>query len=359
MSHRLPIALAAMNHGYDVHVATAAGKDAKRIEECGLKHHVIPFARSGQNPFSELRTLVKLVVLFRKLSPDLVHLVTIKPVLYGGLAARVVGIKSVVAAVSGLGTVFGAKSVTERMRRWLVTRLYYSALKQSNLSVIFQNTDDRSTLVRARVVQLKNTRMIRGSGVELDEYQHLPEPEGKPVVVMAARLLKEKGVLEFVEAARIVRQSGLDVDMRLIGSPDPGNPTSVTNEDLRHWEQEGVVKVLGFRKDIANQYASANIVCLPSYYGEGLPKSLIEAAACGRAIITTNHPGCRDAIIPDETGLLIPSRDANALAEAIRKLLENPELRKGFGIGGRRLAESSFSVETVVEQHLAIYEELA
>ncbi|BES70784.1 hypothetical protein RE428_18020 [Marinobacter nanhaiticus D15-8W] len=173
---------------------------------------------------------------------------------------------------------------------------------------------------------------------------------------MAARLLRDKGVFEFVRSAHILRARGIDVDMRLLGSRDPGNPTTVTTAELEQWEKEGVVEILGFRTDIARQYALANIVCLPSYYGEGLPKCLIEAAACGRAVVTTDHPGCRDAITPDVTGLLVPVKHEIALADAIQKLIENPEMRRAMGERGRELAEGAFSIETVVNQHLQIYD---
>lgn len=357
LSHRLPLAIAAKNSGYEVHVATADGPDVERIQSLGFVHHVVPFARSGQNPLNELGTLLCLVRLFRRVRPVLVHLITIKPVLYGGIAARVGGVGSVVSAVSGLGTVFLAESVAARVRRWLVTGWYRSAFKQKRLAVIFQNPDDRDALLRLKALVPAQARMIRGSGVALADYPCVPEPEGKPVVVMAARLLKDKGVFEFVEAARLLKQRGLVVDMRLIGSPDPGNPTSVNQQELDHWTAEGHVELLGYRKDIAEQYAAAHIICLPSYR-EGLPKSLVEAAACGRAVITTDVPGCRDAITPGETGLLVPVKNAEALADAIEKLVTSPELRKKMGPAGRALAEEFFAIEKIVEQHMDIYQEL-
>jgi glycosyltransferase involved in cell wall biosynthesis len=296
--------------------------------------------------------------LFHREKPDLVHLITIKPVLYGGLATRIAGISSVVAAVSGLGTVFVADSIVAKLRKWLVKLLYAMAFNQKRLAVIFQNPDDRDTLLSAGALRKDETRMIRGSGVRLADYPYLQEPEGKPVVVMAARLLRDKGVFEFVGAANILRERGVDVDMRLVGSSDPGNLNSVTEAELECWEKEGVVTLLGYRTDIAHQYASANVVCLPSYYGEGLPKCLVEAAACGRAVVTTDHPGCRDAIRPDESGLLVPIKNSVALADAIQQLVGSPELRQRMGEAGRALAEEAFAIEKIVGQHLRIYEEL-
>ncbi|MGF2684935.1 glycosyltransferase family 4 protein [Marinobacter sp. DUT-3] len=359
LSHRLPVALAAKEAGYEVHVASAFGDSVKEIRKKGFFYHSINFARSGQNPLVELGTLVKLVRLLKKIKPDLVHLITIKPVLYGGIAARFAGVSGVISAVSGLGTVFLTDSVFAKFRRWLIAKLYSTAFKQKCLRVIFQNPDDRDTLISLGALEVEKTRLIRGSGVSLADYRYVPEPEvSKPVVVMAARLLRDKGVVEFVEAARILRDRGVKAQMRLIGSIDSGNLTSVSKYILGEWEKEGVVEFMGFRSDIAEQYACAHIVCLPSYR-EGLPKSLVEAAACGRAVVTTNVPGCRDAITPNETGFLVPVRNPVALAGAIQKLVENPELRREMGEAGRVLAEKEFSIEKIVAQHLEIYDEVS
>ena len=358
LSHRLPIALAAREAGHEVHIATGDGVAIETIVELEFVHHRVAMARSGQNPFTELRSVIQLYRLFRQLQPDLVHLISIKPVLYGGIAARLAGVSSVVAAVSGLGTVFMGQAGLAGARRRLVAVLYRFAFRQSPLAVIFQNPDDRDTLLGIGALRPEQARMIRGSGVNLADYTFVPEPQGRPVVVMAARLLRDKGVFEFVEAARLLKARGVNVVMRLIGSPDPDNPSSVTQVELDAWVEEEVVELPGYRTDIAVQYGAANIVCLPSYYGEGLPKSLVEAAACGRAVITTNHPGCRDAIVPGKTGIVVPVKDATAIADAIEALLNEPERRAQMGAAGRKLAEEAFAIEKIVDQHLAIYEEL-
>lgn len=357
LSHRLPIALAACEEGYEVHVATTAGRAAIEIERLGLVHHSVAIARSGQNPLAELTSIISLIRLLRELKPSLVHLITIKPVLYGGIAARVAGAPAVVAAVSGLGTVFVAQSSAAQARRALVSLLYRLAFRHRRLAVIFQNPDDRDGLLAIGALKRKQVRMIRGSGVNLANYSFVQEPEGIPVVVMASRLLRDKGVYEFVEAARLLKARGVEVVMRLIGAPDPGNPTSVEQEDLDNWAAEGVVELPGYRSDIAMQYAAANIVCLPSYR-EGLPKGLVEAAACGRAVVTTDVPGCRDAIEPGVTGVLVPVKSAEALADSLQTLIEAPDQRMLMGKAGRQLAERAFSIDQIVSQHLEIYKEL-
>ncbi|MCE7648603.1 glycosyltransferase family 4 protein [Vibrio fluvialis] len=357
LSHRLPLAIAAKKAGYDVHVATAEGPDVQSIQSIGFSHYVVPFARSGQNPLNELKTLISLIKLFKTIKPSLVHLITIKPVLYGGIAARLTGVEAVVSAVSGLGTVFLAGSAIARLRRGLVILMYRFAFNQKRLSVIFQNPDDRDILLSLKTLKPHQIRMIRGSGVDLLDYPFLPEPEGTPVVVMAARLLKDKGVIEFIEAAKILNERNIAVEMKLIGAPDLGNPTSVSQTELDQWAASGCVQLLGYQKNIAKHYGEANIVCLPSYR-EGLPKSLVEAAACGRPVVTTDVPGCRDAIIPEKTGLLVPVKNATALADAIEILIQDANLRKSMGQTGRALAEEVFAIEKIVEQHMAIYREL-
>lgn len=357
LSHRLPIAIAAREAGYQVHVASANGADIKKIRDLGFDHHAVDIARSGQNPLKELFSVWKIFKIFQKVRPHIVHLVTIKPVLYGGLAARFAGIDAVVAAVSGLGTVFMSQSGFARLRKSLIAFLYRLAFRQKKLAVIFQNPDDRQVLLEIGALTMDRSRLIRGSGVNLKDYAYLPEQAGRSVVVMAARLLKDKGVYEFLMAARVLRQRGIDACFRLIGAPDPGNPSSVEQLHLDAWAAEGIVELLGHRSDIAEQYAAATIVCLPSYR-EGLPKSLIEAAACGRAVVTTNVPGCRDAIEPDVTGLLVPVRDPLALADAIQRLIDDPTLRQKMGRAGRELAEREFAIENVVRRHLDIYREL-
>lgn len=358
ISHRLPVALAARESGFDVHVATGPGRASRQIVDQGLSHHVISLSRSGRNPFVEFRSLWEIFRLMRTIKPSLVHLVTIKPVLYGGLMARIARVPAVVVAISGLGSVF----VTHNRRNfWLrepIKWMYRLALGHQNIRVIFQNSDDRSVLVDAGAIHDDQTKLIKGSGVALGEYPVIPEPADVPVVIFASRLLKDKGVVEFVQAARILMARNIHAKFWLVGSPDPGNPTSVNEEQITEWRQQGVVEPMGFRSDIADLFARSNVVALPSYYGEGLPKVLIEAAACGRAVVTTDHPGCRDAIEVGKTGILVPVRDAVALADAIQALIEDPVTHKQMGMCGRALAEREFAIERVVDAHLAIYREL-
>lgn len=358
MSHRVPVALAAQQAGYDVHVATMDGPAVADIQALGMTHHAIPMTRSGKHPLQELGTLLALVRLFRRVRPDVVHLVTIKPVLYGGIAARIARVPGMVAAISGLGFVFLSNSLKMRMVRAVVARLYRVALNHPNSRVIFQNANDRDLLKSLGAVRDEQVVMIRGAGVDLDAYRASPEPPAPPVVVtMVARLLRDKGVREFVEAAAMLRARGVPVTMQLVGGLDAGNPASATQQEVDAWQRDGAVQALGERSDIAELYAASHIAALPSYR-EGLPKSLIEAAACGRAVVTTDVPGCRDAIEPGQTGLLVPVRDAQSLADAIARLAEDAALRQRMGAAGRALAESEFDIKRVARVHVELYDAL-
>ncbi|HYG45920.1 MAG TPA: glycosyltransferase family 4 protein [Bordetella sp.] len=357
LSHRLPLALAARRAGYEVHVATMAGDSVPQITAQGLTHHAIPMTRSGKQPLQELHTLWALYRLFSRLRPALVHLVTIKPVLYGGIAARLARVPAMVSAISGLGFVFVASGAKAAVVRRLVAMLYRQALGHRNSRIVFQNANDRELLRGLGAVRGEQAVMIRGSGVDLAAYPPRAEPPSPVAALMVARLLRDKGVLEFVEAARELQRRDAGVRMLLAGGIDPGNPASVTQADVDGWQREGCIEALGERSDVADLYAASHIAVLPSYR-EGLPRSLIEAAACGRAVVTTDVPGCRDAIEPDQTGLLVPPRDAQALADAIARLAADAALRQRLGQAGRRLAEREFDIEDVCRKHLDIYRAL-
>lgn len=357
VSHRLPIGLALINKNYEVHLI-APGNCPVELVDKGFKYHSVEMSRKGMNPFAEVSTVFSLYRLFKQIQPDLVHLVTIKPYLYGGIAARLAGVPAVVSAVAGLGILFSGLGFKNKLLRSILYPLYWFAFGHKNQTAIFQNPNDRDLLVNWGVLDFEKARLIRGAGADLSLYPYLPEPEGVPVISFASRLLKDKGVVEFVEASRILKSRNIEARFWLIGDPDPGNSNTVTQTQLDEWQQAGLVECLGYRTDIANLFSQSNIVTLPSYYGEGLPKVLIEAAACGRAVVTTDHPGCRDAIEPNLSGVLVFVRDAQALADAIQDLIENPETRKTMGQAGRELAEREFAIEKVVDTHLKIYDEL-
>jgi glycosyltransferase involved in cell wall biosynthesis len=283
--------------------------------------------------------------------------VTIKPVLIGGLAARLSPVGGVLYAVSGLGHVFVADGMLGKIRRKIVIAWYGFALGVRNKCIIFQNPDDRSEIESVAKLRQDQVVMIPGSGVDLSEYSITPLQEGESVVLMASRLLSTKGVREYVAAAQLLSISGVKAKFWLVGDPDPANLASIQAHELNEWKKQGVVELLGQRSDIPELMAQAHIVVLPSYR-EGFPRVLIEAAACGRAVVTTDVPGCRDAIENGVTGLLVPSKDAHALAEAIRRLIQDRVLCNDMGLAGRKRAEKLFDVHAVVNKHLEIYRAL-
>jgi glycosyltransferase involved in cell wall biosynthesis len=361
LSHRLPIALAAQQAGYEVHVATGLTDKLPLLLQHGFMVHPLDLSRSQTGLLGNLRALFSLFTVLRRVRPGVLHLVTIKPVLLGGLAARLLRVPAVVAAVSGLGFVFVASGWVADLRRGLVGWLYRLALGHANCRVIFQNADDQALVTQ--MANLPPDRVVRilGSGVDLSAYNVQPWPEGPPVVMLAARLLADKGVREFVEAAAALRQHpvavGQGVRFVLVGEPDLDNPASLQQDELDAWQASGLVELWGHRSDMHAVLPLASVVVLPSYR-EGLPKVLIEAAACGRAVVTTDVPGCRDAIEPGVSGLLVPAKDAVALAAAIAELLTDQQRCQAMGAAGRKLAEQAFDVNSVTQQHLAVYADL-
>lgn len=357
VSHRLPIAVAAQENGYEVHVATSPGSSVSIILDHGFKYHELRITRSGKNIFSELVGFFSIWNLCCRLKPDILHLVTIKPVLYGGIAARIAPVKGVLAAISGLGFVFTAEGRKAGFLRTVIASMYRIALGKKNLKVVCQNPDDQRALTAIRAIDSDKSLIIRGSGVDLTQYIPYPEEDGVPVVTMAARLLKDKGVVEYIDAVSILKARGVKARFQLVGDVDNGNPTTITSAQLSAWAKEGLVSCLGYKADMASVFRSSHIVVLPSYR-EGLPRVLVEAAACGRAVITTDVPGCRDAIQENVTGLLVPVKNSHALADAIEKLVNDSEMRKSMGAKGRALAEATFAIDGIVSQHLDIYRSL-
>lgn len=354
LSHRLPIAEAAAAQGYDVHIASVHGPGGDRIRSLGYSYHVLPISRGSMNPFVEVFAVFKVWQLLAKVRPDVLHLVTLKPVLYGGIAARFTRRVGVITAIAGLGSVYVQSGAKYNLIKFLMRCMFKIALAKPRLRAIFQNMDDRDYLVGLGVVSSDKCIIIRGSGVSLNAYEVKPEPSGKSVVTFAGRLIRDKGIFEFIEAARLLRKKNLGIVFRIAGDIDEGNPSSLSARDLHDLQSAESVELLGYQDDISHIFSDSNIVVLPSYR-EGLPKVLIEAAACGRAVITTDVPGCRDAIENAVTGLLVPVKDPVALAEAIERLVRDPLLRNRLGTQGRMLAEAAFSIENVVQYHLEAY----
>lgn len=354
---RLNLARAMRERGNEVVLMSPAGEYGERLAAEGFRWIEFPLSRKGTNPLIELGTLKRLTEVYKKEKPDLVHHFTVKCVTYGSLAARDAGVPYIVNAITGLGHVFVGNTLSVRLLRFIVRGLYKRAM--GGTTVIFQNPDDMNLFLKMGLVDEGQSVLIRGSGIDVERFSPLPEPEtSTPLVVLPARMLWNKGVGEFVEAAHILCNQGVHARFALVGMADSGNPEAVSLMQLGEWQKECVVEWWGWQEDITVVFAMAHIVCLPSYR-EGVPRVLAEAAACGRALVTTDVPGCREIVQDGENGFLVPARDAPALAEALKKLIANPALRRKMGLQGRKFVEEKFSNERVVTGTLAVYDRLA
>jgi glycosyltransferase involved in cell wall biosynthesis len=356
-SHRRLLAKAALNQGFRVAIATRVTAHADQILSAGFELFPIPFDRGSLNPLKAMRVIYCLARLYRRLRPAILHHVALIPIVYGGAAAAVARTPAVVSAVTGLGTVFVSPGLKMALIRRILIPLLSFNLKRSGTRVIFQNADDRDQLIRLGVAAARNSIVIPGSGIDMNAFKVQPLSD-QPAVALASRMLWAKGIGEFFAAAQRIRRSYPHVRFLLAGAPDPGNSESISLSTLQAWQATGAIEYLGWRDDIATLFESAWVVCLPSHYGEGVPQVLIEAAACGRAVVTTDISGCRDAIVDGQTGILVPPRDEHALAAAIESLIRNPKRCEVMGNAGRNYVKDKFSDTQVTEQTLAEYREL-
>lgn len=365
VSHRLVIALAARQAGHEVMLVTGqAGSQTLeagallKLEAVAMPHRSVTFSSAGTNLLKEAIGFFQLLSSLRKFRPDIVHCVSPKGVLYGGLAARLMRSRGLVLAVSGMGYLF-----TSEFRGWAAAlRLGYSQLMKfafghPNMRSIVQNHDDWRMLQQGRLARHDQLVLIPGSGVNLKEYEHIEPSARTNLVVLPARVLKDKGVREFAHAARMLRESGCDWRFALVGTADYQNPSAVPLDEVQGWVLAGYLEWWGHRTDMVSVFAEASIVCLPSYR-EGMPKALLEAAAAGCAVVTTDVIGCREAVLVGETGDLVPARDTAALASTLLALINDPLRLASYSAAGRRLAASRFGVDAVIERTLAVYQEL-
>jgi len=357
LSHRLGLVLEAREQGFDVHIATMAGPGVQTLRDLGFVWHELPLQVRSVNPAREIRTVVALTRLYRRLKPTLVHHVTMKPVAYGSLASRLARVPAVVNAVSGLGYLFLANGPGAAILRAATLTMMRVGFSRPGLRVIVQNENDARDLVDSGAVAYDQLVLIPGSGVDLNVFAPQPEPAGPSVIVLASRMLRDKGVGEFVQAARILRQRRVGARFVLVGDPDENNPRSLDTSDLLRIRREEPVEWWGYQEDMASVMRDSHIICLPSYR-EGLPKVLVEAAAAGRPIVTTDVPGCRDVVDHERNGLLVPPGDGEALANALERLARDPALRAQMGVEGRRKAEEQFSLSKIVASHLQLYQDL-
>ena len=364
---RRSLAFALRDAGHEVLLVSPPGPYGAKLQAMGFRWMAAPMERLSLNPWRELALINWLRRLVRDEQIDLVHGFTIKCAVYGSLAARAAsrgpGVPARVNAVAGMGYVFTSDDLKARVLRPVVRTLLKLALGGKGARLVLQNPDDVALFEKARLVQPEQIRLIPGSGVNCERFapqaesQKLSAGDGRMRVVLPARMLWDKGLAEYVEAARLLRAQGRDIVCLLAGDPDPGNPAAVPDATIRSWEAEGLVRWLGHVDDMPALFASVDVVALPSYR-EGLPKGLIEAGASGLPLITTDVPGCREVVTHEVDGLLVPVKDGQALAQAIARLQDDLALRQRLGVAARDKALREYDERLIVSRTVDVYREL-
>lgn len=356
LSHRLPIGVAAKNAGYDVTVVCEDTGVSDKIRAASLHTINLPINKAGTNMKDEIKTFFFLYNLFRREKPDIVHLVGLKTMLWGSLACRLAGVKAMVSAVCGLGVLFNEKHAYSFMSRSILKVLRITHNKK-HLAVIFQNNDDKTTFLNAKIIKEEQCAFTNGSGINLQNYDYTPEPtEGLIKIIFTARMVEDKGTMVLIDAAKkLESEYNGKIQFLLCGGLDT-NPNGITRGMLESKCDGKYIKWLGHCSNVVELLKQSHIMAFPSWYREGLPKSVIEAEAIGRPIITTDSIGCRDTVIDGENGFLIPIKDSDALASALKTLIDNPELRQTMGKKAREFAVSKFDINDVVKVHLDVYE---
>ncbi len=360
LSHRLQLARACRERGWEVVVATRVRDHGSAIEREGFRVVPLRLRRRERAPWNEIRSFCELVWIFARERPDLIHQVGLKPVIYGSLAAIIVRPGVVINALAGMGYIFTSGRPMIRLMRTVVQLSLKVCLRPTRHWLIVQNDEDARAMKNGRVVAADRLSIIKGAGVDIERFPFMPDPEispGDPVILaMVSRMLMDKGVRELVLAARILKHRGTRVRVWLVGAPDPDNPTSITEETLRQWHNEGCIEWLGPLDDIPELWSKAHIALLPSYR-EGMPKSLLEAASCGRPIVTTDIPGCTDLVDDGVTGFTVPPHDWTNLADAIERLATSPEMRAKMGTRIRAKVVAKFADNVIIEQTLGLYQQ--
>lgn len=356
---RQSLALTLQTAGHTVTLISPPGSYGAKLQALGLDWRPVTMKRLSLNPWRELRLVVWLIRFLRREQIDLVHGFTIKCAVYGSVAARLTDDRPRVGAVAGMGYVFTSHSIKARLLRPLVKKVFRTAFGGKRSRLILQNDDDAEIFSQTKLIDKAHIHVIKSSGVDLSRFTpRTDELQKQPFrVVLPARLLWDKGVGELVEASRLLQARDKTVEVLLAGEPDIGNPATIDETKIRRWHQEGLIRWLGKVDDMPALFQSVHAVVLPSYR-EGLPKSLIEAAGCALPLITTDVPGCREVVTSEVDGLLVPPRDAKALANAIERLLSDSMLCRRLGQAARRKAEAEFDEKVIIGRTVAVYEQL-
>lgn len=349
-NYRIALAKTMKKMGYEVLLISPHGKYVEEFKKEDLQWREFNLNRKGMNPLDEFLTILRLIILLSKEKPDITHFFTIKPVIYGSLAARFCQIPKIINSIPGLGYVFSGKNTTLRI---FVEALYRFCLHKTK--IIFQNPDDLSYFTQNSIINKKNAFLIPGSGVDIVVFHPTPEPTDVPIVMLGGRLLRTKGIPEFIEAAHQIKMQGIASRFVIVGEPYPDNPDSIKQEELDPWRNNGTIETWGWHDNMHSVISQASIICLPTSYKEGLPRLLLEAGACGRPVVATNIPGCKMVVRAGENGILIQPGNINELVESLRTLLQDSNLRKLMGDKGREIVVNEFSVENIIKKTIEVY----
>jgi glycosyltransferase involved in cell wall biosynthesis len=351
---RLTLLKQARENGHEVLLISPEDEYVSSLRDEGFRWHRCPMDRKSLNPLRAGRALLHLARVFRQERPDLVHNFTLKSIVHGSLAARLVGVPRRVNAIAGLGHYFSDPEGFEALIAWVIRQLLRAAMAGSE--VIFQNPDDLETVVRNRIAPRDCCHLIRSSGVDTETFPYQDAPSEPVTVLLASRMLWSKGIDAFVEAGRQLVKDGADVRFVIAGAPDGGNPDAIPEETLREWDCLPGIEWWGFQNDMPQVLGQSHIVCLPTQYGEGVPKILTEAAATGRPLVATDVSGCREILHDGENGFLVAPDDTDQLVDSLRTLIRDSSKRNKMGERSRLLAEEKFTDERVVEKTLSVYE---
>lgn len=352
---RLALAEYLRRSGLEVVLVSPPGKFAALLQQRDFRWIPWDVGRQSMAPWQEIDSLQQIFTIYRREKPDIVHHHTIKPVLYGSLAARMAGVPAVVNSITGRGYIFLGEDRRARLLKRLVLPVYRLALNTRRCGVLFENKDDRQYFITNRLIPSERTWLIEGVGVDPERFAPHPEPPGVPVITLAARMLWDKGVGVLVEAARLLKAE-TEARVALVGEPDPGNPGTVSSHTLEKWHSEGMIEWWGWQQDMPEVYNRSHIVALPTMYGEGVPTTLIEAAACGRPLVASDIPGCRQVVLDGHNGFLVPPNDPPALAQALKRLATNASLRGRMGAASRQLVMQKFTHAQVNAATFRVYQ---
>lgn len=357
-SHRMHLAVSAIKNGYKIGVLSKFSVHKNEMENAGIDTFEWNINRSSKNIFKEIKSIISIKNCIESFKPNIIHSVALKPVIYTSIICSLIKFNNRVFALAGLGSIFTSRKIKLKITLVFLRFILRVLLKGEKTILILQNPEDRFSLLQQNIVTEDCIRIIRGAGVDINEYKPFPIPKGVPIIGLPSRMLWSKGIKDFVFCAKLINKDKINARFVLIGNPDVENPDAVPLKNLKEWDNTGVVEWWGFKKNMAEVYNKSTIICLPTTYGEGLPKTLLEAASCGRPIITYDVPGCREIVKNGHNGYLLKPGDLNQLVNKIKSLIVDRNLCYKMGLNGREIVKNNFTEEKIAKQTFSVWKEI-